>query len=58
VTSSRPTVADVETESLTFPQLRSRAKALLGDDFPAGNSPKKDDIVQMLLDAKRKRAAG
>lgn len=47
---------DVEQETLTFAQLRSRAKTLLGNDFPSGYSPKKDEIVELLHNAQRKKA--
>jgi hypothetical protein len=49
-------LADVEAESVNFGQLRSRAKTLLGDDFPVGYSPKKDEIVELLHAAQRKKA--
>lgn len=51
-------LADVEAERINFAQLRSRAKALLGNDFPSGTSPKKDEIVDLLHTAQRKKAGG
>lgn len=51
-------LADVDRENLAYAQLRSRAKALLGNDFPVGTSPKKDEIVDLLHAAQRKRATG
>lgn len=49
-------LADADKGNLTYSQLRSRAKELLGNDFPVGTSPKKDEIVQLLTDAQKKRA--
>lgn len=49
-------LADVEAKSVNFAQLRSRAKALLGSDFPTGTSPKMDEIVELLHVAQRKKA--
>lgn len=52
--SIKKLLADAEAGTVAFPQLRSRAKELLGNDFPLGNSPKKDDIVELLM-ARQKR---
>lgn len=51
-------LADADAERISYPQLRSRAKALLGNDFPSGTSPKKDEIVDLLHTAQRKKAGG
>jgi hypothetical protein len=50
-------LADVENEVINYAQLRSRAKALLGNDFPLGTSPKRDEIVE-LLQAKLRKEHG
>ena len=47
-------LAEVEAGTVPYGQLRSRAKAMLGDDFPMGTSPKKDELVELL---QKKQAA-
>ncbi len=47
-------LAEVDAKTVPYAQLRSRAKALLGDDFPLGSSPKQDEIVDLLKKRQRK----
>jgi hypothetical protein len=50
-------LAEADAKAITFAQLRSRAKALLGRDFPLGTSPKMDEIVDLLRAAQKKQKA-